>query len=162
MLSFNLIIAYCQQSPRKAHMQYSLEGRSTLTALIKCTDDWLKELKLGNDVCAIFFDFRKAFDSVPHEPLLRKLSTLNLSNCILTWLHNYLCNRQQAVIVKGDESESYSVLSGVPWGSVLGPVLFLVYINDLTRVIIHPSSINMFADDVLYHSITGSDDYLDA
>ena len=65
-----------------------LEGRSTVTALIKCTDDWLKELELGNDVCAIFFDFRKAFDSVPHEPLLFKLSTLNLDNCILTWLHN--------------------------------------------------------------------------
>ena len=141
-----------------------LEGRSTVTALIKCTDDWLKELELGNDVCAIFFDFRKAFDSVPHEPLLRKLSTLNLDNCILTWLHNYLCNRQQAVIVDGDESESCSVLSGVPQGSVLGPVLFLVYINDLTRVIVHPSSIvNMFADDVLlYHSISCSDDYLDA
>ena len=81
----------------------------------------------------------------------------------MSWLHDYLCNRQQAVIVDGDKSESSSVLSGVPQGSVLGPILFLVYINDLTDVVIHPNSIvNMFADDVLlYHTISCPDDYLE-
>ena len=62
------------------------EGRSTITAIIKCTDDWLKELEVGRGVCAIFFDFRKAFDSVPHEPLLCKLSTLNLDDCMASRL----------------------------------------------------------------------------
>ena len=111
----------------------------------------------------IFFDFCKAFDSVPHKPLLRKLSKLNLDDCILNWLHVYLYNRQQAVIVDGDESESSSILSRVPQGSVLGSILFLVYINDLTNVVIHPNSIvNIFADDILlYHTISCPDDYLE-
>ena len=141
-----------------------LEGRSTVAALINCTDDWLKELELGNDACVIFFDFRKAFHSVPHEPLLCTLSALNLDDCILSWLHDYLCTRLQAVIVDGEESESSSVLSGVPQGSVLGPILFLIYVNDLTSVVVHPNSIiNMFADDVLLcHIISSPDDYLDA
>ena len=101
-----------------------LEGQSTVTALIECTDDWLKELEIGNDVCAIFFDLHKVFNSVPHKPLLQKLSKLNLDDCILSWLHDYLCNRQQVVIVDGDESESSSVLSGVPQGSV-NPISYL-------------------------------------
>lgn len=139
-----------------------LEGRSTVTALLRCTDDWFRNLENGYEVCAVFFDFRKAFDSVPHQALLQKLSTTGLDDCLLNWLHNYLCDRTQSVVVEGAHSDVESVLSGVPQGSVLGPLLFLAYINDLTCAGFHPNSIvNLFADDVLlYHCITDNCDFL--
>ena len=93
-----------------------LEGRSTVTALIKCTDDWLKSLEDGSDTCAIFFDFRKAFDSVPHHPLIVKLRALGLDDCIINWVKNYLAERTQVVAVNGVESDPLPVLSGVSQG----------------------------------------------
>ena len=94
-----------------------LEGRSTVTALLKCTDDWLKTLEEGNDVCAVFFDYRKAFDSVPHRPLIEKLRALGLDDCIVNWIREYLTDRTQVVAVDGVESNPLPVLYGVPQGS---------------------------------------------
>ena len=70
-----------------------------MTALIKCTDDWLKTLEDGDEVCTVFFDYRKAFDSVPHCPLMIKLRSLGLDDCIIRWLKSYLSNRMQVVVV---------------------------------------------------------------
>ena len=81
----------------------------------------------GLDVCVVFFDLKKAFDSVPHIVLLRKIAALNPDPHLYHWIANYLCQRTQAVGVDGETSATLPVISGVPQDSVLGPLLFLVY-----------------------------------
>ena len=105
----------------------------------------------------IFLDFSKAFDKVCHKKLLSKLQTCGIRGENLSWIKSFLFGRSQKVVMDGEESNSCDVLSGVPQGSVLGPVLFLIYINDIVSDI--DSRINLFADDcALYREITSADD----
>ena len=103
-------------------------------------------------------DFRKAFDTVPHLRLMSKLDHLGISGPIHDWLKTFLTCRKQIVVVDGVESTAEEVISGVPQGTVMGPLLFLLYINDLPQSI--RSQTRLFADDCLiYHTIQNQSDH---
>ena len=118
-----------------------------------------KNMDAGIQTDIIFLDFSKAFDSVPHYLLLYKLQTFGFNSTHLNWLNNYLRNRSQFVIIEGKVSPPLPVKSGVPQGSILGPLLFLLYINDICEVC--SSAISLYADDAkLYRRITTINDAL--
>jgi hypothetical protein len=115
---------------------------TTLTELEKTHHD-----KYQQDI--IILDFQKAFDKVPHKRLLTKMEHTGIRKKTHLWIKNWLTNRNQRVLVEGQESAAAPVLSGVPQGTVLGPLLFLIYINDITKSI--QSTIKLFADDALLY-----------
>ena len=112
----------------------------------------------GSAVDAIYLDFAKAFDKVPHGRLLRKLEKYGIRGQILEWIKAWLCGRTR-VCLEGIVSDLVAVISGVPQGSVLGPLLFLIYINDLEEGI--KSLLLKFADDTkIFQSVSNEEDCL--
>ena len=134
-------------------------GLSCETQLLEKTNDFLSSLDARERVDVAILDFSKAFDTVPHRRLLAKLKHLGIRGDIHSWITQFLQDRTQRVVVDGESSERVHVASGVPQGTVLGPLLFLCYINDLPLHV--DSHIRLFADDCLqYRTIRNHEDHL--
>ena len=133
-------------------------GYSTETQLLTTTEDLFKSYDQGKQTDMAILDFSKAFDTVPHDRLLHKLSSYGIGDPLLSWLRCFLTQRSMRVVVDGIESPSTSVDSGVPQGTVLGPILFLCHINDLPETV--KSQVRLFADDcLLYREINNFSDH---
>ena len=133
------------------------EKRSCETQLIQLVEDLGRQLSLGKQTDLILLDFSKAFDKVNHLKLLYKLSCFGVKGNTLNWIQSFLIGRSQTVVLDGESSEEVKVTSGVPQGSVLGPLLFLLYINDLPENI--QSQVRLFADDTaVYLTVTNMQD----
>ena len=138
-----------------------LKARSCLTNLLCFLEEIRKWIDDGSPVDVVYLDFQKAFDKVPHQRLLLKLKAHGIGNDVINWIEKWLTHRRQRVIVDGEISNWKSVLSGVPQGSVLGPILFLIYIyiyiNDLADGI--SSKVLKFADDTkVFRKVTNDTD----
>ena len=128
--------------------------RSCVSQLIITIDDFANCLRKHEQIDAIFLDFSKAFDKVDHEILLAKLEHLGIRNSLLNWSRSFLIGRSQRVVVEGMASSPTRVRSGVPQGTVLGPLFFLIYINDISKGLSIGTTLKLFADDsLLYRTI---------
>ena len=156
-----LLIHHLQtHCPLSAQQWGFTQGKSTIGALLAATDHWHNLLDSGLEICTVFFDYSKAFDTVPHRRLLQKLESIDIHPLILRWIAHYLYGRSQYVCVGGSSSDLQPVLSGVPQCSVLGPILFIFYINDITSVQLMDGTMSLYADDImLYRPIYSAIDY---
>ena len=126
--------------------------RSCDTQLVDLSHQLVSALHDGTQTDVIALDFAKAFDTVPHTHLLFKLERLGVDSATRGWISSFLHGRRQRVLLDGEKSDEAAVLSGVPQGSVIGPVLFLAYINDLAQGI--SSDVRLFADDTIISTYT--------
>ena len=126
-------------------------GDSTINQLAYLYNFFCKALDSGKEIRAIFCDISRAFDRVWHEGIIAKLKDAGITGNLLKWFQSYLSDRKQRVVLPSTQSEWNDIKASVPQGSILGPLLFLVYINDI--VIDINSNIRLFADDTGLFSV---------
>jgi hypothetical protein len=142
----NSVTTHLQASKLICKEQHGfVAGRSCTTQLLETLDEWTEILDYRGCVDAIYTDFQKAFFTVPHRRLLLKLQALGVSGRVLSWISAFLSDRRQRVVINGVPSTEASVWSGTPQGTCLGPLLFVVFINDLQDSV--SSTVKMIADD---------------
>ena len=140
------MVKFLEENQLIKDSQHGFRGkRSCLTNLLDFFHDVFDNYDECRSVDIIYLDFQKAFDKVPHKRLLDKVLTHGISGSIHNWIKDWLSNRKQRVVINGASSPWLSVKSGVPQGSVLGPVLFLIYVNDLDDGL--TCKVSKFADD---------------
>ena len=131
------------------------KGKGTDLANIQFIKNVLDALDANKYIISVFLDLTKAFDCVSHEILLKKLRHYGINGSLYHWIESYLSNRRQYVMFNGKRSTEKTVNIGVPQGSLLGPLLFLIYINDLNQALLS-GDLSLFADDANYYKC-GSD-----
>ena len=124
------------------------------TALVHMIDSWLNAMDNGQMVGVVLVDFKKAFDLVDHQILLSKLELYGINNEALMWFDTYLAHRRQQVSINDNKSDFETVTCGIPQGSILGPLLFLLFINDLPLYV--NVSADLYADDTTFYDIQAS------
>ena len=132
-------------------------GLSCETQLIEFIDDVTINMDKGKQTDCLIMDFSKAFDKVSHSLLIHKLDHYGIRGKTNAWIRSFLSNRKQSVVVEGEMSSEVPVDSGVPQGSVLGPSLFLYYINDMPEGLSSSSTVRLFADDIVVYMAITSD-----
>jgi len=144
-LNTHSLLPECQSAYRPFH--------STETALVKVVNDLLRSMDKGNVSVLTLLDLSSAFDTIDHEILLERLSSLyGISGDVLSWFHSYLSDRTQFVTINDTTSAASPLTFGVPQGSVLGPILFIMYTNPLSTLIkSHSIDSQSFADDTQLH-----------
>ena len=136
-----------------------LENRSTLTNLLECTNDWTKFIRDRSPVDAIYIDLAKAFDSICHSKMMYKLKLIGIGGKLLDWFQSFLCQRSQAVKVGESFSPRVPVTSGVGQGTILGPLIFILYIDEVSDLNLS-SKISLYADDAkIYRNVNNINQY---
>ena len=121
------IILHMESNSLFSNQQHGFrKGKSCTTQLIEVMDDWTSKIDGNDNIDVIYMDFKKAFDSVPHERLLKKLHSDGIQGNLLGLIRNILTNRKQRVVLNGTQSSTIIVTSGIPQGNVVGPLLFTI------------------------------------
>ena len=130
---------------------------SCVTQLLECLNSWTSNFDEGIETDVIYLDFAKAFDTVPHQRLILKLRRAGIRGKVVSWVESFLRNRRQRVVLRNGHSNWREVISGVPQESILGPILFLIYVNDIPDSLM--ATAKMFADDTkVYNKIKSLSD----